>query len=305
MKVFRHFPKFPTEPVALAIGNFDGIHLGHRYLLSKLIEIAETSRIGKAVLTFEPHPREYFNPQNAPARLTSLREKLEWFEYANVDKVYICKFNKEFSQLSSQSFIDKVLIGSLNAQKIVVGDDFRFGKGREGEVGDFIRAGFQTVCLPDLIQNGSRVSSTLIREALALGNLDTATHLLGRAYSISGKVIHGAKLGRKLGFPTANVHMRHERPALLGVYAVKLDGIRGVANLGVRPTVTGVSKLQLEVHLIDFDGDLYGKHVHVEFYSKIRNEMKFSGLEALKVQISRDVEIAKRFFENSDIRSSK
>ena len=187
-----------------------------------------------------------------------------------------------------------------------MGEDFRFGAGRRGGVVDIANAGLNLISLPQVnlsdvdvqaLGDSERVSSTRVRNALASGQLDVARNLLGRPYSISGKVIHGAQLGRKLGFPTANVHMRHERPALTGVYAVKLDGLNGVANLGVRPTISGVPKLLLEVHLFDFDGDLYDKHVHVEFFHKIRDEMKFDGLDALKAQIAKDAQVARHFFK--------
>ena len=187
-----------------------------------------------------------------------------------------------------------------------MGEDFRFGAGRRGGVVDIANAGLNLISLPQVnlsdvdvqgLGDSERVSSTRVRNALAAGQLNVAKNLLGRPYSISGKVIHGAQLGRKLGFPTANVHMRHERPALTGVYAVKLDGLNGVANLGVRPTIAGVPKLLLEVHLFDFDGDLYDKHVHVEFFYKIRDEMKFDGLDALKAQIAKDAQVARQFFK--------
>ncbi len=196
----------------------------------------------------------------------------------------------------------QVLRNSLNAQAILVGEDFRFGAGRKGSIADFIEAGFELISFPPVNLNDSRVainrvSSTRVREALATGLLDIAASLLGRPYSISGKVVHGAKRGRQLGYPTANVHMRHERPAMTGVYAVKLDGLHGVANLGVRPTIAGVPKLLLEVHLFDFNGDLYNRHVHVQFLQKIRDEIKFENLDALKAQIGKDVETAKDYFK--------
>jgi riboflavin kinase / FMN adenylyltransferase len=187
---------------------------------------------------------------------------------------------------------------------LLVGEDFRFGAKRAGTTTDFIEAGFNLISLPSVTmlnqeQVAERVSSTRVRAALAAGHLDEAAKLLGRPYSISGKVVHGAKRGRQLGFPTANIHMRHERPALTGVYAVKLDGLASVANLGVRPTIAGVPKLSLEVHILDFNGDLYDRHVHVEFLHKIRDEMKFDGLDALKAQIAEDVVVAKAFFKQA------
>lgn len=296
MQVFRHIPTTLQQPCALAIGNFDGIHLGHQALLDKLVQEAEALKLCPAVMTFEPHPREFFTPESAPARICSTREKLEHFAAAGVERVYVCRFNRRFAKLTADEFMQHILREALNAQAILVGEDFRFGAMRAGSVIDFVEQKFNLISLPHVSLNNVRVSSTRVRSALAAGDLQEAVRLLGRTYSISGKVVHGAKRGRKIGFPTANVHMRHERPALTGVYAVKLDGLYAVANLGVRPTIAGVPKLSLEVHVLDFSGDLYGKHVHVEFLHKIREEMKFDGLDALKAQIALDVQVARDFF---------
>ncbi len=283
--------------MALAIGNFDGMHLGHQALLVRLAEVSKAKNLTPAVMTFEPHPREFFSPQNAPARLTTLREKLEYFAEANIEKVFICAFNQAFAQMSAQNFMQHILREKLNANTILVGEDFKFGAKRAGGVDDFRANHFDLISLAQINCGNARVSSTLVRNALAAGDLAQAMHLLGRPYSISGKVVHGAQRGRQLGFPTANIHMRHERPALTGVYAVKLDGLPSVANLGVRPTIADVPKLLLEVHVLDYAGDLYGRHVHVEFLQKIREEIKFDGLDALKAQIAKDVTIAKEYFK--------
>ncbi len=296
MQIFRHIPTTLQQPCALAIGNFDGMHLGHQALLARLTETAKSLNLTSAVMTFEPHPREFFTPESAPARLSSLREKLEHFKEAGVEQAYVCRFNRRFAKVTPQEFMQIILRDALNAQAILVGEDFRFGALRAGSTLDFLEAKFNLVSLPQVNLNGERVSSTRVRNALAAGHLQEAASLLKRPYSISGNVVHGAKRGRALGFPTANVHMRHERPALTGVYAVKLDGLNSVANLGIRPTIEGVQKLSLEVHVLDFKGDLYGKHVHVEFLHKIRNEMKFDSLDALKAQISADVTVAREFF---------
>ena len=297
MQIFRHIPTQQQRPCALAIGNFDGMHLGHQALLQKLNETANALNLTSAVMTFEPHPREFFAPETAPARLSSLREKLEHFAEAGVETSYVCRFNRRLAKLTPQEFMQNILRDSLNAQAILVGDDFRFGAMRAGSILDFLEAKFNLISLPQVDLDGARVSSTRVRSALATGALHEASVLLGRPYSMSGKVVHGAKLGRQLGFPTANVHMRHERPALTGVFAVKLDGMNSVANLGVRPTIGGISKLMLEVNVLDFDANLYGKHVHVEFLHKIRDEQKFNGLDALKAQIALDVESARDFFK--------
>jgi riboflavin kinase/FMN adenylyltransferase len=300
MQVFRHIPTIRQEPCALAIGNFDGMHLGHQALLKKLTETAKALNLTSAVMTFEPHPREFFAPESAPPRLSSLREKLEHFADAGIENAYVCRFNRRLAKLTPQEFMQNILRDSLNAQAILVGEDFRFGAMRAGSILDFLEAKFNLISLPQVNLDATRVSSTRVRTALAAGNLQEAAGLLNRPYSMSGKVVHGAKRGRQLGFPTANIHMRHERPALTGVYAVKLDGMNSVANLGVRPTIAGVPKLLLEVHVLDFNGDLYGKHMHVEFLHKIRDELKFEGLDALKAQIALDVKVARNFFQNQN-----
>ena len=299
MQVFRHLPLIKHEPLALAIGNFDGMHLGHQALLHTLCGQAAARNLTPAVMTFEPHPREFFTPLNAPARISNLREKLEYFESAGIQKVFVCAFNKRFAKIAAPEFLS-ILRDKLNANTILVGDDFKFGARRAGTIDDFKSGGFNLISMPRVDFNSERVSSTRVRDALFSGNLLLTAQLLGRNYSVSGKVVDGAKRGRELGFPTANIHMRHERPALTGVYAVKLDGLNGVANLGVRPTfrhgVAGVPKLLLEVHVIDFKSDLYGKHVNVQFLHKIRNELKFDNLDALKAQIAADIVVARWFF---------
>ena len=298
MQVFRHLPHQQAKPLALAIGNFDGMHLGHQTLLNKLYEHANANNLIPAVMTFEPHPREFFTPLNAPARLSNLREKLEFFEQMGIKKVFVCAFNKRFAAVSAPDFLT-ILREKLNVTSILVGEDFKFGAKRAGNINDFKVADFDLISMPRVDFNSERVSSTRVRDALFSGNLTLAAQLLGRNYSVSGKVVHGAKRGRELGFPTANIHMRHERPALTGVYAVKLDGLNAVANLGVRPTIAGVPKLLLEVHVLDFNSDLYGKHVHVEFMHKIREEMKFESLDALKAQIAADIIVARHYFQDS------
>ena len=302
MQIFRHFQQHTLSPIALAIGNFDGVHLGHQTVLRRLTEKAVASRLTPAVMTFEPHPREFFTPQQAPARLTSLREKLELFAEAGVEQVYVCQFNRRFAAVTAEAFMQNILRDALDARAILVGEDFRFGAGRKGAVADFQAAGFDLVSLPHVELNGVRVSSTAVREALAAGRLDEAAALLGRPYSTSGKVVHGDKLGRQLGYPTANVHMRHDRPPLFGIYAVKLEGLGsknmpGVANLGVRPTVKHNDRPKLEVHLFDFDQDIYGKHVRVHFLHKIRDEMKFADIDTLKAWIKADEQAAREYFK--------
>jgi riboflavin kinase/FMN adenylyltransferase len=296
MQIFRHIPH-TSVPQAIAIGNFDGMHLGHQALLRQLIAFTQTYKITPAVMTFEPHPREFFMPQNAPARLASMREKLEYFAECGVQHVYVQRFNQAFAAQSPATFM-QVLRQQLNANVVMVGEDFCFGAKRAGSVQMLIEHGFNVIPLPEVQLHDERVSSTLVRNALAAGELVKAHALLGRPYSISGKVVHGAKLGRQLGFPTANVHMRHERPALTGVYAVKLNNLPAVANLGSRPTLEGIPKLKLEVHVFDFNGDLYDQHVHVQFFHKLRDEQKFAGLDALKAQIALDALQARQYFSH-------
>ena len=296
MQIFRHIPH-TSVPQAITIGNFDGMHLGHQALLRQLIAFTQTYKITPAVMTFEPHPREFFMPQNAPARLASMREKLEYFVECGVQHVYVQRFNQAFAAQSPATFM-QVLRQQLNANVVMVGEDFCFGAKRAGSVQTLIEHGFNVIPLPEVQLHDERVSNTLVRNALAAGELVKAHALLGRPYSISGKVVHGAKLGRQLGFPTANVHMRHERPALTGVYAVKLNNLPAVANLGSRPTLEGIPKLKLEVHVFDFNGDLYDQHVHVQFFHKLRDEQKFAGLDALKAQIALDALQARQYFSH-------
>ena len=298
MQVYRHInQKYP--PSFLTIGNYDGIHLGHQAILKKLISESRSNNLLSSVMTFEPHPREFFSPKLAPKRIISLREKLEYFEKIKIDQVFIVNFNDEFSRKSYLDFIE-ILKKNIQAQKIIIGSDFRFGKHREGNI-DNLKESTVDVCVMKKIEyKGERVSSTIVRDLLAAGDLKHAATMLGRAYSTSGKVVHGDKRGREIGFPTANIHMFHNRPPLKGVFAVKLNNMYGVANLGVRPTIAGFSKLNLEVHLFNFSKNIYGKHAHVTFLKKIRDEKKFENIDALKKQIHIDIDNVKKFFKEYD-----
>ncbi|HWU82391.1 MAG TPA: bifunctional riboflavin kinase/FAD synthetase [Methylophilaceae bacterium] len=303
MRVFRHFHQADGCPLALAIGNFDGVHLGHQALLQRLRTEAAVRGLKPAVMTFEPHPREFFTPQQAPARLTSLREKLELFAEAGVEYAYVCPFNRRFAAVTAADFMQRIVREAMKAEVILVGEDFRFGASRAGSATDFSSAGFTLVNLPQVMLAGERISSTAVRDALAEADLERAARLLGRSYSISGKVVHGDKIGRQLGYPTANIHMLHDRPPLFGVYAVKLEGLAaahlpGVASLGVRPTVKANDRPKLEVHLFDFDQDIYGRHVRVHFLHKIRDEMKFADLATLKQWIQADESVARNYFSS-------
>jgi riboflavin kinase/FMN adenylyltransferase len=298
MQVFRHInQKYP--PSFLTIGNYDGIHLGHQSILKKLISESRGKNLLSSVMTFEPHPREFFSPKLAPKRIISLREKLEYFDELKIDQVFIVNFNDEFSRKSYLEFIE-ILKKNIQAKKIIIGNDFRFGKHREGNIDNLIDCGVDVSVMNKIEYEGERVSSTIIRDSLAAGDLKRAAVLLGRSYSISGKVVHGDKRGREIGFPTANIHMFHNRPPLKGVFAVKLNNMYGVANLGVRPTIAGSSKLNLEVHLFNFSKNIYGKHAHVTFLKKIRDEIKFKNIDALKKQIQIDIDNVKKFFKDYD-----
>lgn len=305
MRVFRGFSRPVAGPTALAIGNFDGVHRGHGALLGRLGETARQFSLPPTILTFEPHPREFFAPASAPARLTTFREKIELLAEAGVEQAMVCRFNALFAALTAEQFIEQVLVHGLQVRHVIIGDDFRFGKGR---LGDFAllqaagsRFGFGVEAMGSVMVDGERVSSSGVRAALATGDMAHAASLLGRPYIIDGQVAHGDKIGRQLGFATANIRIKHNPLPMTGVFAVQVSGLGdqplpGVANLGVRPTVGGTRPL-LEVHLFEFDRDIYGKHISVRFVHKLRNEQRFPNFDALKAQIAADAAAARAFFE--------
>jgi riboflavin kinase/FMN adenylyltransferase len=304
MQILRGLHSLDTQTVAITIGNFDGVHLGHQAMLNELRAAAQARGLQTAVVIFEPHPREFFTPQQAPARLTSLREKLELFSTMGIDRVHVCRFNALFAQQTATDFI-QALDEKLHAKFVLIGDDFRFGSGRAGDFAlvEKIGAarGFAVGSIRSVLHDGVRISSTAIREALAAGKIRTAREYMGRPYSISGRVFHGDGMGRKLGYPTANVQMKHNLPPLKGVYVVLahaegLGVLQGVASMGVRPTLKQGTQYVLEVHLFEFAQQIYGKHLRVEFLQKLRDEQKFDGLDALTRQIALDVENAKKWF---------
>ncbi|MBI5889859.1 MAG: bifunctional riboflavin kinase/FAD synthetase [Nitrosomonadales bacterium] len=304
MQILRGLHSTNTLPVAVTIGNFDGVHLGHQAMLGELRAAAQTRGLQTAVIIFEPHPREFFSPQQAPARLTSLREKLELFSTMGVDRVHVCRFDAQFAQKTAVDFI-QALDEKLHARFVLIGDDFRFGSGRAGDFAlvEKIGAqrGFAVRSIRSVLHEGVRISSTAIREALATGKIRMAREYMGRPYSISGRVFHGDGMGRKLGFPTANVQMKHNLPPLKGVYVVLVHAeglgvLQGVASLGIRPTLKQEARYVLEVHMFEFAQQIYGKHLRVEFLQKLRDERKFDGLEALTRQIALDVENARKWF---------
>ena len=307
MRVTRGIPAAAAAPAALTIGNFDGVHLGHQAMLAEMKRAAGRLGVPACVLTIEPHPREFFAPDKAPTRLTSLREKLELLAGCGVDRVHVCRFDYRFAQTTAEDFIDRIIARGLGARWVLVGDDFRFGARRAGSFVMLKQAAaslnFEVAALPSVMLDGERVSSTALRQALAAGELERAGRLLGRTYSISGRVVRGDGLGRKLGFPTANVQMKHNRPPLTGIFTVRLHGagpeaLPGVASLGVRPTVKQQGAPVLEVHALDFSGDLYRRHVRVEFLNKLRDEEKYADLATLTRQIALDARNAKAFFDN-------
>src|SRR5205809_362551 len=290
--------------VALTVGNFDGIHRGHQTMLQRLLAGARKRGLTSCVLTFEPHPREFFAPRAAPTRLTSLREKLELLAARGVERVHVQRFSRSFAALAPEAFVEQVLAKQLRARWLLIGEDFRFGAKRVGdlallkELGE--SHGYEVETMPTVMHAGSRVSSSSVRAALAAGGLAVAAPLLARTYRISGRVIHGRKLGRELGFATANVQLKHNRPPLTGIYAAKVHGIGAaarpaVASLGVRPTITASGRAVLEVHVFDFSGDLYAAHLRVGFVHKIRDEEKYPDPETLRTQIAPDSEAARTF----------
>ena len=299
MKIIRN-TNLEQLPCVVTIGNFDGVHLGHQALLTEVKKRAHDLKLESAVITFEPNPKDYFSQNKPQTRISSLREKIELFNEIKIDRVHIIKFNQEFSKVTANKFIG-VLIKQLKVKEIVVGEDFCFGKGREGGIKQLSASSMKLNIKNKILMDGKRISSTLIRNLLANDKLDQANKYIGRPYSISGKVVHGEKRGRKIGFPTANIHMRHNRPPLKGVFAVKFQNHFGVANLGIRPSIKGEKKLQLEVHLLNFSSDLYGQHVSVIFLKKLRDEKKFKSLDELKEQIKLDVIKAKLFFDKKNL----
>ena len=296
------------KPVALTIGNFDGVHLGHRAMLQRLAEKARELKVACSVLTFEPHPREFFAPAAAPSRLSRLREKLELIAAAGIDRTHVLRFGASLAALPAERFIDEMLVRALGVRWLLVGRDFRFGAKRAG---DFAlleaaagKSGFGLEAMADVRVEGERVSSSRVRAALAEADLAAAERLLGRPYMMSGRVAHGEKLGRTLGCPTANIILRR-KPALAGIFAVEVEleetqaRRQGVASVGRRPTVQKDAAPLLEVHLFDWQGDLYGRHLRVAFRSKLRDEQKYDSMEALRAAITQDMKQARAWFKNN------
>lgn len=312
MKVFRGLPNAASRaPCALAIGNFDGVHRGHQALLARLREVASKMGLESAVMTFEPHPREFFaaragDPSKAPTRIASLRDKLQSLAKAGVDRVVVEHFNEHFASLSPQEFVEKILVQGLHVKWLIVGEDFCYGSKRAGNVDTLIAAGkqygFHVESQATVTSSGARISSSAVRSALSQGDFAKVEVLLGRPYSMSGHVIHGKKLGRTIGFPTLNLRVAHKHPALSGIYIVQVHGLGdealpGVASIGVRPTVDDSGRVLLETHLFDYNQQCYGRLISVEFLKKLRDEEKYIDLPTLTAAIERDAVQARTYFK--------
>ena len=297
-----------TQPISasvVTIGNFDGIHLGHQHVLEQLRTAAIKHNLPSTVIIFEPQPIEFFAPDKAPKRLSRFREKLAYLRSMQIDNLLCLKFNRDLAELYAEDFVKQILVERLNTRHLVIGDDFRFGKNRSGDF-QFLQYsgeqhGFAVENTETLLIDGTRVSSTRIRHCIQNDDFEQAAELLGRPYTLSGKVCHGQKLGRELGFPTINIKMGDKTLIVKGIFAVLVKGIDnrvlpGVASIGTRPTVNGVDTI-LEVFILDFDQDVYGYCVDVEFLHKIRDEEKFDSLQELKVHIEQDTIKAKQYFD--------
>ncbi len=303
----------PKECVA-TIGNFDGVHLGHQLVLEQLKKTAKRFNLISTVLIFEPQPMEYFNSKASPSRLTRLREKLQQFSNYNIDRVVCLKFNQELANLSAIDFVDNILLKGLSAKKIIVGDDFRFAKNREGNYQYLLEVSqeknFEVFKTDSYIEKGERVSSTLIRNALADGDINKANHYLGRPYTISGRVIHGNKRGKELGFPTINIELHRNLSPVSGIFVGYVHGIGeksldAVVYIGSRPVYKG-ERVLMEAHILEFDKDIYGRHIQVELIDKLRDDEHITSEYELIAQIKRDVDETKKYLKkyNSRIKNN-
>ncbi len=303
MKVIRGYSRI-ARPLAATIGNFDGVHLGHKAMLTQLITQANKRQLPVCVILFEPQPAEYFNRQQAPARLSSLREKVAELERCGVQYVICLPFAEKLASMEAREFVTNILFDRLNVRYLLVGEDFRYGHKRQGNyallVTEAKHFGAEVNCFPDFVETGQRVSSTRVRKALMEADFTRAQILLGHPYRLCGRVLHGAQRGRKWGIPTANIALHRANLVLHGVYHVLVyrtnnQCLPAIANIGTRPTVDG-SKAYLEVHILDFDSSLYGEMLQVEFLHKLREERKFSSIEALIAQIRCDIHSSYDFF---------
>ena len=305
MRLVRHPGDLPFDQLAagsvVTIGAFDGIHLGHQQLLRRVVDIATETQLPAVAMSFEPMPKEFFLRDKPPARLMRFREKYEALAERDMRLFFCPRFDASMRDISASSFIRQILVHGLNVRHLVVGDDFRFARRREGSLEDLRRVGpaldLSVEQVPSVIVDGIRVSSTAIREALAEGEVARATALLGRPYRMSGRIVRGRRVGRTLGYPTANVDLRRRQSAVMGIFAVRVHGlpegpVDGVASVGTRPTFD-LTKPLLEVHLFDFDRDIYGEYIHVDFVEHLRNEEKFESIDDLVAQMRLDEENAR------------
>ena len=311
MNVFRGPTQFSAGPAcALTIGNFDGVHRGHRALLEELKKGAEEKSLVSCVMTFEPHPKEFFSPEQAPPRILNLRDKLAAFAEIGIDRVVVEHFNSAFAKLTPEEFVSEILIKRLNTKYILIGDDFCYGAKRAGNYSTLKTAGeqyfFEVSSIHTVHENGERISSSALRTALANGDMTQANKLLGRHYGISGHVIHGQQLGRTLGFPTLNLafanHLHYRKPATSGIFTAQVIGLTdkplpAVASLGIRPTVEDEGRVLLETHIFDYHEDVYGKIITVELLEKIRVEEKYDSLDTLTQAIAADAKHARNYFQ--------
>ena len=305
MRLIRHLSNLPFEQLAngsvVTIGSYDGLHPGHRKLLDRVRSEASLRGVPSVVMSFEPTPKEFFSAASPPARLMRFREKFDALAEHGVDIFYCPRFSVAMRGITADAFIRRVLVHGLNARHIVIGDDFRFARKREGTMAELERAGraleFSVERVGSVMVEGIRVSSTAIRDALAAGDVARATALLGRPYRMSGRVIRGRRVGRSLGYATANVDLRRRQSAVAGIYAVRVHGlpegpVDGVASVGTRPTFDLIKPL-LEVHLFDFDRDIYGEYIHVDFIEHLRDEERFASVSDLVAQMRIDEENAR------------
>ncbi|MBA1279971.1 MULTISPECIES: bifunctional riboflavin kinase/FAD synthetase [Pseudomonadaceae] len=295
------------------IGNFDGVHRGHQAILARLRERAAEFGLPSCVVIFEPQPREFFSPDKAPARLTRLREKLQLLAEQGIDRVLCLAFNRRLREMSAAEFVHATLVEGLGVQHLEVGDDFRFGCDRAGDFNFLLKAGaaegFSVEAATTIEVEAERVSSTRLRQVLADGDLALAERLLGRPFTLAGRVMHGQALGRQLGAPTANIQLKRKSTPLSGVFVVstEVDGVLqpAVANIGMRPSVESDGKPHLEVHLLSYQGDLYGRLLSVTFHRKLRDEQRFASLEALKTAIEGDIAAAREYWRASPFTTSQ
>jgi riboflavin kinase/FMN adenylyltransferase len=306
MRLVRHPQDLPFPQLAngsvITIGAYDGLHLGHEKLLERVFEESSRRGLPAALMSFEPTPKEFFSIEKPPARLMRFREKFDALAAHGIDIFYCPRFDGGMRSIRADAFIRQILVHGLNARHIVIGDDFRFARKREGSIDQLERASraldFEVERVPSVMAEGVRVSSTAIREAMEDGDMRLANALLGRPYRMSGRIIRGKQMGRKLGYPTANVDLRRRQSAVMGIYAVRVHGVacgvkNAVASVGTRPTFEDGNKPLLEVHIFDFDEDVYGEYIHVDFIERLRSEKKYDSVDELVAQMHRDADNAK------------